>query len=40
MIAIGHLNLFRSLIDLTDSVERQLRGRNEAPKFKRVGKTG
>jgi hypothetical protein len=39
MMGTGHLHLFCSLIDLTDSVERQLRGRDEAPKFKRVGKT-
>lgn len=38
-MAIECLNLVRSLIHLTDSVECQLREQDEAPKFKRVGKT-
>lgn len=38
-MAIEHLKLVRSLIHLTDSVQRQLPEQDEAPKFKRVGKT-
>ena len=38
-MAIERLNLVRFLMHLTDSVESQLHEQDEAPKFKRVGKT-